>query len=225
MKIIEDLKNPKKRSIMLLIFYGIFFFFVFLLFSKSETLPNVETNSQAKEINQEAKLEETSINSYDFKITINDLDNLVVIDGSYVDNISLFTLNNNIYYYKDKTYLIYDEYYKVVDMPYNINKLFNINELLKDEYIEYNKEYKDGRKEISYFIDSNTFYKYYYDLDSNYIDSKINIIVIEQDSIINSILINLENLGINIKSIELSYNNINQIDNIDFDINNYTYKE
>ena len=225
MKIIEDLKNPKKRSIMLLIFYGIFFFFVFLLFSKSETLPNVETNNEIKEIKQEEKLEESSINSYDFKITINDMDNLVLIDGTYVDNISLFTFNNNIYYYKDKTYLIYDKYYKVVDMPYNINKLFNINELLKDEYVEYNKEYKDGRKEISYFIDSNVFYKYYYGLDSNYIDSKINIIITKQDGVINSIKINLNNLGTNIKSMEISYSDINEINNIDFDINNYTYKE
>lgn len=228
MNIIEYLKDPKKRSIMLLAFYFVFFFIVILMINQSESKYESKTNNKNAEVTEieEKQNEEENIDNYDYQIIINDLGNNVVFDGTYIDHTTLFNYNNNIYYLNNNNlYIIDNTTYYSATIPYNINKIFSINELIKDSNLEYTKEYNDGRIEKNYIIDSNEFYKYYYDTNSNYIDNNINIIVNEINNQLSSININLNSLDINIKSIEIKYSNMNQIKNFDFDINNYTYKE
>ena len=84
-KIIENLKDPKKKSITLLVIYIIFFIIVFALINSRDSVDY--NNDYSKEENETSTIKALS---YDYIYRIYDNENIVEIKGTYKDNINSF---------------------------------------------------------------------------------------------------------------------------------------
>ena len=217
----EMFKNPKKKALAQLGFYAIFFIFVAILLRGADNKPTkiIEEQKSPVEFYEDMK-------SYNYKVTYTNIDKVDVIDGTYVDNISLFTFNNFKYYYEEDLYIIDNDSYYLMDIEYNISKIFNNNliNIIEDLEEESKTTYKDGTIVTTYTIDSNKVYNYLFELESNY-DNKCTIAITENENEIYNIVIDINNLGLNLTKIEVEYSYMNMIEDLEFNIDNYTYKE
>lgn len=220
----EGLKNPKTKSLTMLGIYFVFFLFVFILLNSAENrnnVPIIEENEKSTIDNYQA------MESYQYKFNYinNGLSN--IIEGTYFKDTTLFNYNNNKYYFEnDLIYIINNDSYYLENIEYNITKLFskNLYNILVDLKEVSTTTYNDGTKEINYVMDSNKFYNYYYENISNY-QNNIGVKIVEKDNNINSIIFDLTSLNISLSRIEIDYYNINNISNLEFNKNNYTYRE
>ena len=225
MKYIKELKemfkNPKKKSLVQLGLYAIFFIFVAILLRGADNKPTkiIEEQKSPIEFYEDMK-------SYNYKVTYTNIDKVDVIDGTYVDNTSLFNFNNFKYYYEEDLYIIDNDSYYLMDIEYNISKIFNNNliNIIEDLEEESKTTYKDGTIVTNYTIESNKLYNYLFDLESNY-DNKCTITITENENEIYNIIIDTTNLGLNLTKIEVEYSNMDMIEDLEFNIDNYTYKE
>ena len=217
----EMFKNPKKKALAQLGFYLIFFIFVAILLRGADNKPTKIIEEQKSPV----KFYE-DMKSYNYKVTYTNIDKVDVIDGTYVDNISLFTFNNFKYYYEEDLYIIDNDSYYLMDIEYNISKIFNNNLINIIEKLEEESKttYKDGTIVTTYTIDSNKVYNYLFELESNY-DNKCTIAITENENEIYNIVIDINNLGLNLTKIEVEYSYMNMIEDLEFNIDNYTYKE
>lgn len=220
----EGLGNPKKKSLVMLGIYLVFFIFVFAVIGGSnEPTPIINEIKEEKSTIENYK----DMNSYEYKATFieNGLTN--VIEGTYFNNTSLLNYNGLKYYYEnDLMYLIDNDSYYLSSINYNVSKLFNKNlNILFDKLNEqYKTEYTDGTKEINYNLLLKEFYSYYYNqlIESDVI---INVKVKEKDNFIQLISIDLSSASLPITKVEIEYLNINNISNLEFNKENYIYKE
>ena len=217
----EMLKNPKKKALVQLGIYAIFFIFVAILLRGTDNKPTKIIEEQKSPIEFYEDME-----SYNYKVTYTNIDKVDTIDGIYVDNISIFNFNNFKYYYEEDLYIIDNDSYYLMDIEYNISKIFNNNliNIIEDLEEESKTTYKDGTIVTNYTIDSNELYNYLFDLEYNY-DNKCTITITENENEIYNIIIDLTNLGLNLTKIEVEYSNMDMIEDLEFNIDNYTYKE
>ena len=217
----EMLKNPKKKALVQLCLYAIFFIFVAILLRGADNKPTKIIEEQKSPIEFYEDME-----SYNYKVTYTNFDKVDTIDGTYVDNISIFDFNNFKYYYEEDLYIIDNDSYYLMDIEYNISKIFNNNliNIIEDLEEESKTTYKDGTIVTNYTIDSNELYNYLFDLEYNY-DNKCTITITENENEIYNIIIDTTNLGLNLTKIEVEYSNMNMIEDLEFNIDNYTYKE
>jgi len=219
----EMLKNPKKKALTQLGFYVIFFIFVAILLRGADNKPAkiIEEQKSPIEFYEDMK-------SYHYKVTYTNFDKVDIIDGTYVDNISSFNFNNFKYYYDEDLYIIDNDSYYLSNIEYNITKIFNNNfkTIIEDLEEESKTTYKDGTIVTNYTIDSNKLYNYLFDLEATYTyDNKCTIIITENENEIHNIVIDLTNLGLNLNKIEVEYSYLDMIEDLEFNIDNYTYKE
>ena len=217
----ENLKNPKKKSLVLLGFYALFFIFVFIVLNLGGTSTEVYDN----------KIESTfdnfkNMNSYNFKIDYYKQDSVDTVEGTYYKDKALIYYNSLKYYYEDNYYLIDNDSYYLSDIQYSVDKLFNKNFYsILDKLVEESKTtYKDGKKETVYTLDSNYIYNYLYGLDGSY-ENSIKISITEIDKAITNISLDLTNLMTDIIKIDIEYSNINMITGLEFNKENYLYRE
>ena len=217
----EMLKNPKKKALVQLGLYAIFFIFVAILLRGADNKPTKIIEEQKSPIEFYEDME-----SYNYKVTYTNIDKVDTIDGIYVDNISIFNFNNFKYYYEEDLYIIDNDSYYLMDIEYNISKIFNNNliNIIEDLEEESKTTYKDGTIVTNYTIDSNKLYNYLFDLEYNY-DNKCTITITENENEIYNIVIDINNLGLNLTKIEVEYSYMNMIEDLEFNIDNYTYKE
>ena len=217
----EMLKNPKKKALVQLGLYAIFFIFVAILLRGADNKPTKIIEEQKSPIEFYEDME-----SYNYKVTYTNIDKVDTIDGIYVDNISIFNFNNFKYYYEEDLYIIDNDSYYLMDIEYNISKIFNNNliNIIEDLEEESKTTYKDGTIVTNYTIDSNELYNYLFDLEYNY-DNKCTITITENENEIYNIVIDINNLGLNLTKIEVEYSNMDMIEDLEFNIDNYTYKE
>lgn len=218
-KIREFFKNPKKKALSQLAVYLVFFGVVFILIGNATDTENnyvseVKTPIEAFE----------AMNSYKYKIVYTNFDKIDTIYGTYFNNTSLFDYNMQKYYYEDDIYIIDNDSYYLSNIEYNIESIFNISDLFEYMEEEAKTTYKDGTIETSYSMNSNIIYKHLYNLESNY-NNSVNISIKEQNNLITKIVLNLNNLEVNLKQIEIDYSDIDNIQNLEFNKNNYAYKE
>ena len=216
------LKNPKKKALAQLGLYAIFFVFVFVLIgggnNVSPTPPIVEKESATEAYN--------NMTGYTYKVTYTTISKVDVIEGTYYNDKSLFTYNNLKYYFEDSLYIIDNDSYYLSNIEYNISKIFskNLYTIFSKLEEESKTTYKDGVVVTNYKLDSNIIYNYLYELESNY-SNFVTVSITEQDDAITSITLDLINLGLNLNKIDIEYSNINNIENLEFNKENYIYKE
>ena len=134
----EMRKDPKKRSIYLLIVYGIFFLFIFIYVKvgQSQITPVNEEND-----NQENTTivddNKDNITGYEYKVTLNIENNVITIDGLFYDGDQIFTIDKTKYYQKDDKIYLYDDKSIVdkVEYPLNMNLKQNIKIIILNMYI------------------------------------------------------------------------------------------
>ena len=214
----QFLKDPKKRSLTLLGIYALFFIFVFIVLSGSNDSHAVTSVEKEKTTFENYK----EMTSYDYTITYTNIDKVDIISGEYVNNTSLFTFNNNTYYYDSKYYLIDNDSYYETSIEYNVSKLFNTNlySIFENLDSEYKTTYKDGKIQTSYNIDRNEYNLYYYNINTQYSDY-INIKITELDKFIQKIEIQIDDNS----SIVVEYSNINNIEDLNLNKDNLNFKE
>lgn len=218
----EFLKDPKKKALTQLGIYAVFFIFVFILLSMNGN--NTKVNPIEEEKTPLEAYEQ--MKGYNYKVTYTSIEKTDTIEGTYYDNKSLFNYNGFKYYYEDNLYVIDNDSYYLSNIEYNVSKMFNNNLInIINELEELSKTtYKDGKIEINYTIDSNKIYNYLFELESSY-DNLVNVSIVEIDNKIQNIVLDLSNLGLNLIKIEISYENIDEIENLNFNKDNYNYKE
>jgi len=217
----EALKDPKKKSLTQLGLWLIFFIFVSIILRKADSSnpPIVEEPKTSMETYE-------SMNGYIYNVNYTNIDKTDTILGTYYNNASTFTYNNQKYYYEDSLYAIDNDSYYLANIEYNISKIFNKNlyNIIKDLTEESKTTYKDGTIVTNYTIDSNKIYNYLFDLEGTYTNN-VNISIKENSNEIHNIVIDLTNLGLNLTKIEVEYSYMNLIDKLDFNKDNYTYRE
>ena len=201
----EFRKDPKKRSISLIILYGIFFLFVIIYIRGNNSVNNIE---QKEEVNNTE-----NVTNYEYSYEINVDDDIINVDGIFLDNKELFEIDNIKYFIQDNKIFLNNQNeevslnYPLIHLNYNSLKKF-INSFA----YESKTEYKDSNTKYEYNINNNEVAKFFEEDNNN--DGLTNIIVYESE-FINKIEINLSNYyNKNKYIITVNYNNINNISNI-----------
>ena len=201
----EFRKDPKKRSISLIILYGIFFLFVIIYIRGNNSVNNIE---QKEEVNNTE-----NVTNYEYSYEINVDDDIINVDGIFLDNKELFEIDNIKYFIQDNKIFLNNQNeevslnYPLIHLNYNSLKKF-INSFV----YESKTEYKDSNTKYEYNINNNEVAKFFEEDNNN--DGLTNIIVYESE-FINKIEINLSNYyNKNKYIITVNYNNINNISNI-----------
>jgi len=212
----EFLKDPKKKALMQLGIYAIFFILVFIFISTGEkhiNVPSVSSPDTPIEYYE-------NMSSYDYKVTYSNIDKVDIIEGTYYNNTSLFTYNNLKYYYENLLYVIDNDSYTLASIEYDISKIFNKNlySIFNDLKEESKTTYKDGKVVTNYTLDSNKIYNYLFDEESNY-NNLVNVSITENNDTITTITFDLINLGITLNKIEIEYSNFNNIESLDVSTN------
>lgn len=212
----EFLKDPKKKALIQLCIYAVFFIFVFILINSSENKVNIPIIEQSEKPIEYYE----DMTSYDYKVIYTNIDKTDVIEGTYYNGTSLFTYNNLKYYYEDLLYVINNDSYILSNIEYDISKMFNKN--LHSIFDNLNEEskttYKDGKVMTNYTLDSNIIYNYLYNIESTY-TNLVSLSITESNEIITNIIIDLSNLGLYLNKIEVEYTNINNIEGLDVHTN------
>ena len=203
----EFRKDPKKKSISLLIIYGIFFIFVFIYIRSGTPNPQVNNSNQNINITQN----QNEITSYEYEYEINKDNNIIKITGTFINNEDVFNVEPDKYLINN--YYIYSNEERIIEFPINKLGYNEINKYVSN--IDYNAktEYKDGQIKYEYIISNKDFSNYFQ--EENNIEGNVYITVNKKDYI-DKIEIDLkeyyntENYKINIE-----YTNINNISNIE----------
>ena len=198
-KIIENLKDPKKKSITLLVIYIIFFIIVFALINSRDSVDY--NNDYSKEENETSTIKALS---YDYIYRIYDNENIVEIKGTYKDNINSFVYKG-INYIKKNNIVYLDSVPTEIDFDVDKYK-YDVIELLL-ENSDSQTTYKESKK-VVYNINLSKYFELVnennncYNIDCNIISIPI---TIEKDEYSDSVLIDLSNYYEYKYNIELNY--------------------
>ena len=222
-KIKEFLGDPKKKSLTQLGLYAIFFIFVFILLSGGDSS---NTNVSSVEESKTPVENYAEMKGYTYKVTYINVNKVDIIEGTYYDDKSLFTYNNLKYFYENSLYIIDNDYYYLSNIEYNISKIFskNLYSIISELVEESKTKYKDGKIITNYTIDSNKIYNYLYEAELFY-TNLVGVSIIEENNLITHITLDLTNLGLTLNKIEIEYSNVNKIESLEFNKDNYTYEE
>ena len=219
-KILEDLKNPKKKSLVMFGLYGIFFIFVFIIISTGKTYDDTETYKDYINI-KTSKIEEKNdniVSNYEYIYKIIDRENITEITGTKTENKETFVINGKSYYKQDNNIYLNDGTNALVtDNLFNTDlySYKNIEEFLKEKSTKEKTLYEDKTSKEIYSINSKVYFDYIKEDKCSNIDcSNIFIdIVVNKNSKeqIEKVNINLTNYYKYNYTIEINYNNINNI--------------
>ena len=160
----EAWRDPRKKAIIKLSVYMVFFLVVILMIKGSRSLPNLDESPKID-------------NNYRFTYTLNDN---IIVNGNYDQDIIRYELETQVYY-------IYDNiYYKLVDntLVNNVSPGLKIDKFLLNQlesYLSnseelYKTEFKDGSIKKGYQMTVENF-AFIYDnkeiIDKNYIDFSV----------------------------------------------------
>ena len=138
MDIIEILKNPKKRAIIQLVLYGIFFTIVLIMINTKSNDASSYNEYKEKNIEQNEIINtDTEINEYEYEFIIDNIE----IDGNIVDGENTFVIDNITYV-------------KSNDITYNMSTNEQVNDFNIDKYLYNNIEQLIEKSE---FIEKTTF--------------------------------------------------------------------
>lgn len=189
----EAWRDPRKKAIIKLSAYMVFFLVVILMIKGGRSLPDLDESPEVD-------------NNYRFTYTLNDN---IIVNGNYDWDIIRYELEGQVYY-------IYDNiYYKLVDntLVNNVSPGLKIDKFLLDQlelYLSnseelYKTEFKDGSIKKGYQITVENF-AFIYDnkeiIDKNYIDFSVT----TSDNQVVEIMFNLAPYFRNYYNIQSDYN-------------------
>lgn len=189
----EAWRDPRKKAIIKLSAYMVFFLVVILMIKGSRSLPNLDESPKID-------------NNYRFTYTLNDN---IIVNGNYDQDIIRYELETQVYY-------IYDNiYYKLVDntLVNNVSPGLKIDKFLLNQlesYLSnseelYKTEFKDGSIKKGYQMTVENF-AFIYDnketIDKNYIDFSVT----TSDNQVVEIMFNLTPYFRNYYNIQSDYN-------------------
>ena len=217
-KILEDLKNPKKKSIVILSAYGIFFIFVFIIIATGKTYNNSETYENYVKPSKITEKVDNTVSNYEYVYKIVDNTNISEIIGTKTDRKETFAINGKSYYKQDNNIYLNDGTNTVVtDNLFNTDlySYKNMEEFLKEKSAKEKTIYEDKTSKEIYSINSKDYFAYTKEDKCSNVDcSNIFIdIVVNKNSKekIEKVNINLTNYYKYNYTIEINYNNINNI--------------
>lgn len=185
MNIMEDLRDPKKKAIIQLIFYAIFFVFVFIIIGtktkdNSSNTDNTQNNGNSADINQVVE-DAKNTNEYEYTFYIDNVE----IKGNIVDDDNTFIIDGETYIKTDG--ITYNSNTMEIVTEFDFDKYLysNIENLIeKSEFIE-KTTFKDQSEKVTYLV-----------TDENYcIECNM---IIEKDQYIKKVIIG--------DSVELNFN-------------------
>lgn len=189
----EAWRDPRKKAIIKLSVYMVFFLVVILMIKGSRSLPNLDESPKID-------------NNYRFTYTLNDN---IIVNGNYDQDIIRYELETQVYY-------IYDNiYYKLVDntLVNNVSPGLKIDKFLLNQLESYSSnseelyktEFKDGSIKKGYQMTVENF-AFIYDnkeiIDKNYIDFSVT----TSDNQVVEIMFNLTPYFRNYYNIQSDYN-------------------
>ncbi len=202
----ETLKNPKKRSLILIGFYLIFFIFVFILLN-NQSMPSATINQNNQNENTN---ESDNIESYTYTYTLN---GQIIFESIYKDNTEIFTYNG-LTYYKNSDLIYLNNEIALIDINVDYFKYDNIKRLIDNSEFIKSTTYKDDTKETTYSIDLGKFNSIMGTIYDD-TDSEISFVVNENVNI-NSVTIDLSSYYNYSYEMKINYSNINNISDINF---------
>ena len=200
-------KDPKKKGIIQILFWVLFFTLIAVFYRTSSSIKNIDT---ANKNNSKTNEKSENVDSYEYEYDIHSLNDNTIIKGTYFDDKEVFYINNNKYYQIDKTY--YDEKTNLKinpDYPLEEWEYKNIVNIMKNFKYSDKTSYKSGIVKYEYNITSLAYNNYY---TRNY----QNDIII--DITLTNNLITEANINYTDFSVDIKYSNINEIDNLDLNI-------
>jgi hypothetical protein len=217
----ELMKNPKYKALNQLVLWFMFFGIIYLivLLGFGSRIPISSTDNNVKEkITLDNYIEMNSfVFSYDFKYQ-DTIDKELNINGTFIDDKYYFKIDETEYYYDNKLYMVKRDNKKLISNPdigiadflFEIDYK-TIHNWIKDSSKESETKYKDGMIITDYL----------YSIDDT---KNIMIKISEKDKRINNITLDLvdflstNDLRYNKFELYIEYTNVNNIDSID---NNY----
>lgn len=202
----ENLKDPKKKALTQLGIYGVFFIFVFAVLS----------NSNAPVENYIEEEIPVGVNSYEYIYKINNNGVLSEVNGTLTETEEIFNYNGLKYFKIDGVVYLNNE---IVTEVFNTDlyKYNNIETLIKDsEFIE-KITYKDNTEKTTYNISMDKYFNVTNEvnncttMDCTIVNSSI---IVESSDNINKVTIDLTNYYGYLYTIEINYNNINNIEKV-----------
>lgn len=206
--IMESLKDPKKKSLILFGLYFIFFVFVYIVLNSNDSVPY--------DVVDETYKSNLNVDSYEYIYKITNNQTTSYIEGTYNKGEETFSIDGINYYKKDDKIYINDEEVTTIDENINYTNYYrysNIEKLLENANIINEITYNDESKKITYQF---TIDKYFDIMNIEYSCDVINCeavssVTIESSEYMNNILIDLQNFYGYQYNIDISYININKI--------------
>lgn len=201
-KIKELLKDPKKKALVQLGIYGIFFLIVFILLSNGGKSSNSNYSDYVEE--------NTDVTNYEYVYKLNNNEVINQITGTLNNNEDTFNYNGLNYIKKEGVVYLNNT---PVTLDFDVDKYKYNNIELLIENNDSKTTYNDSNK-VVYNMNVIKYFNLLKEVNNCSIMDCNNInvaITIEEDNYINYVLIDLSNYYGYKYNIEINYNNINKI--------------
>lgn len=191
--------NKKLRGIVQIMFWIIFFIFVFIIFKMSD--------NKKLEVKNDSKVKSYE---YNYQYVENNNINNCNITGTYYNGKEVFYLNNNKFYFINNNY--YDINNKLTNIIYSTIEWQypSLKKIMDNNKYSNKVSYNSGTSKYEYKINKDIYNDYY---NTNY-QNDILLTITKKNDKINCATINYS-FGI----VNITYKNINEINNLDININ------
>lgn len=232
-KLIENLKDPKKKSIIMLVGYGIFFVFVFFILVTGKKVDNISSyEDYLKNRKTEEEKTDNNVINYEYLYKIIDNSKIIEINGTKTDKKEIFSIDGISYCKKDNKIYLSSEVnceealQNEEDKPIN-DKIFdtaiysykNIENFLKDRTAKESTTYEDNTSKKLYNINIKEYFDYMNEsgkcnnIDCSNINAKISVNGNSKKQI-EKVVMDLTEYYKHNYIVEILYTNINNIKEI-----------
>ncbi len=179
----EIWKNPRGRSIIMLVLYFFFFLFIIIGLRNGHKVDNTEKKDTTSDLDY--SIEKIKNSNYHYKYLVDYNNNLVLYEGDKNNNKELFTkkfnnLEENYYNYQEKYYKNINGVWSKTDNPYLYSEYLdftNLEKILTSATYDSKTEYNNGSKLYTYDISTTTLVKIINKEDIDIADNPNKIIV------------------------------------------------